>query len=496
MRDPQNRHTKTTAESGIEPADSDLPDYQALYRLLTENAREVVSRHSTELTFLYASPAARDILGHPADKLIGQRLDDLAHPDDLAQLVSTFALAADAAEQASTAFRCCTESGEWRWCEISCRGVVDTPGDEVEIQAAIRDISKYKRIEKAIERVAREWRSTFDAAHEAIIMLDGERNILRVNLATLNLFQCEFKELIDLAIDDALYTRLDLSGDPLKIREAFEHGAQSQVDVKLPDRNFFLRCSVYPIILNDGTVSGAVIFLADITTEKLTREKLVATVDEVRELSMHLQKIREHERKSIAQDLHDELGHMLTALKLDASWLLNRVINDAPEHEERGKELLKLLNRTIESSRRIMTSLHPPVLDDLGLDAALDWLVTDFARHNDSEIHVDFDEIPKRLRGEQAITIFRIFQEALTNIRRHADAANITLEWKRMDSEHMLLIRDDGHGFDPNVESVSGSFGLLGISERARSLNGELLVESEPNHGTTLTIRFPDKSLR
>lgn len=495
MKNPLSKRPRTGAGMRDGRADSNDPDYQTLYRLLTENAREVVSRHSAELTFLYASPAAGAVLGHSADKLIGHRLDDLAHPYDLAELVSTFALAAEAGEQASTAFRCRTESREWRWCEIFCRGVVHSPGESVEIQATIRDISHYKKIEKAIERVAREWRSTFDAAHDAIIMLDAGENILRVNLATLKLFQCEFRDLIGVAMSDALHEQLGLPDDPLMIRHAIERGTQNRVDVKLPDRELFLRCSIDPIFLADGQLSGAVIFLSDITTEKLAHKKLLATLDEVRELSKHLQDIREHERRTIARELHDELGHMLTALKLDASWLLNKVSDNAPEHEERGTELLSLVNRTIETSRRIVTSLRPSVLDDLGLDAALDWLISDFARHCDSEIQVDLADIPERLRGDHAMTIFRIVQEALTNIRRHADASHISLEWKRLDTDHVVVIHDDGRGFDRGEKSISGCYGLLGISERAHSLNGELELESEPGRGTTVSIRFPDSSL-
>jgi len=496
MNNPMSKRPRTSAGKHAESGDSNNPDYQALYRLLAENAREVVSRHSAELTFLYASPAAKTVLGHPADELIGHRLDDLAHPDDLAELASTFALASEGGGRASTVFRCRTESSKWRWCEISCRGVANAAGEDVEIQATIRDISRYKKIEKAIERVAREWRSTFDAAQDAIIMLDSGANILRVNLATLKLFQCEFRDLIGVAVEDALHEQLDLRDDPLMVRRSFESRAQNRMDINLPDREIFLRCSIDPIFLADGQFSGAVIFLSDITSEKQAHEQLLATLDEVRELSKHLQDIREQERRSIARELHDELGHMLTALKLDTSWLLNKVSDGSPEHEERGRGLLSLVNRTIESSRRIVTSLRPPVLDDLGLDAALDWLISDFSRHCNSKIQVDFADIPERLRGDQAITIFRIVQEALTNIRRHADANHISLKWKRLGTDHIVVIGDDGCGFDRGEKSISDRYGLLGISERVRSLNGELQLESEPGRGTTVRIQFPDTSLK
>jgi PAS domain S-box-containing protein len=133
----------------------DTGQAMALYRLLAENAREMVSRHAFDLTFLYASPAASRVLGVPAGDLIGQRLDDLVHPDDLGGLVSTFALARDGRDTISIEFRIRAGDQSWRWCEAFARGVENPDSGELEIHAAIHDISKYKQIEKAIERVAK-----------------------------------------------------------------------------------------------------------------------------------------------------------------------------------------------------------------------------------------------------------------------------------------------------------------------------------------------------
>ncbi|MDT8322272.1 MAG: PAS domain S-box protein [Xanthomonadales bacterium] len=478
------------------PATAESVDYRTLYQLLTENARELVSRHSLELTFLYASPAAQSVLGHAAERLIGHRLDDLTHPDDLASLVSTFALAANLGEPANTTFRCRDANGDWRWCEIFCHGVCNERGGTVEIHATSRDITRYKQIEKSIERVAREWRSTFDAAHDAIIMLDADATILRVNLATLELFGCEFRDLIGASMEHALGDQLGLQGDSLDLAGTWKRRATNRVDVEVPGHEIWLRCSVDPILAADETLDGAVVFLSNITAERQAQEKLLQTLREVRELSTHLQDIREHERRSIAREVHDELGHMLTALKMESSWLLGNISLNDPKLESRGKELLNLVDRTIDTTRRIVTSLRPPVLDDLGLDAALDWLISDFSKHGDVETSVDFSNIPHRLRGDRAITIFRIVQEAMTNIRRHSKASRVSLSWERCDGWHVLIIKDNGRGFDPDAQVRAGCYGLLGVAERVRSVNGEWFLESAPGAGTTMTIRIPDAALQ
>lgn len=487
-------NTTTSTRDG--QRDEDAADYQLLFRLLTENARELVSRHTPELTFLYASPAALAVLGHPPEKLVGNRLEDLTHPDDLASLVSTFALAAEAGETSNTTFRCRTGQGEWRWCEIFCRGVENERHGSIEIHATTRDITHYKKIEKAIERVAREWRSTFDAAHDAILMLDANTNILRVNLATLKLFNCEFRDLIGHPIAPAFHHELGLGRDDLDIDNALSQRAPNRVEVRLPDQDRWLRCSIDPIILADSRFDGTVIFLSDITSEKRSQEKLVRTLKEVRKLSRHLDDIRETERRSIAREVHDELGHMLTALKMDASWLLKKRSNSSSDVEQRGKDLLARIDQTIETTRRIVTNLRPPVLDDLGLDAALDWLISDFRKYNDLEINIDLAEMPERMRGKHSITVFRIVQEALTNIQKHAHASRLDLEWKKLDEFHVLNIHDNGRGFDTKTARGTGCYGLLGIGERVRSLDGSFRLESSPGKGTMLTIQIPDAGLQ
>src|SRR6056297_1361377 len=222
------------APSTAPPVEPDDP--ARLYRLLADNAREMVSRHTADLTFLYASPAASRVIGYPPENLVGHRLDDLAHPDDLSSVLSTFALARDTRGDSSTVFRCRAPDQGWRWCELMCRGVLDESTGTDEIHATVRDVTRYKQIEKAIERVAKEWRGTFDSAQDSILMLDRRASIIRVNISTLRLLECDFRDLIGKPLAEVTRERLQMD-DPFQVRRAWSGSSQVRTDLALADKS-------------------------------------------------------------------------------------------------------------------------------------------------------------------------------------------------------------------------------------------------------------------
>ncbi len=469
-------------------------DHAGLYRLLADNAREVICRHSFDLTFLYASPAALWVLGYPAERLTGQRLDDLVHPDDLAGLVSNFAMAGDGGDSTSTTFRVKAPDGSWRWCEAHSRKCANPNSGEEEIHASIRDISRYKQIEIAIERVAKEWRSTFDSAQDAIIMLDRQARVIRVNLATTRLLDAEFADLLGQPLKLLVRDRLQLD-DPFGIDETWSRTGPIRRDVQLPDSERWLRSTLDPVMASDGKqVTGAILFLSDISKEKQAENRLRETLDHVRKLSSHLHNAREEERKSIAREVHDELGHALTALKMDITWLVRKVAEHDADLFERAQGMNQLIDQTISTVRRISTALHPPVLDDLGLDAALDWLARDYQDRTDIKTHLELPEHPEQIRSSRASAVFRIVQEALTNVARHARATQVGIHWSQDDHHIEVSVVDNGQGFEARPHRKPSGFGLLSMSERARDIGGELELESQPGQGTRLRLTFPRKS--
>jgi signal transduction histidine kinase len=213
----------------------------------------------------------------------------------------------------------------------------------------------------------------------------------------------------------------------------------------------------------------------------------------IRNLSTHLQESIEEERKRISRELHDELGQSLTSLRMELAALADRSQGDQGPLSEKSGSMLELLNRTIASVKRICTELRPSVMDDLGLSAAIEWLAEDFQERTDIQVEVQTD--PPDIFADEAVSIaiFRITQEALTNVARHAGArqVKISLEWE--ESELILRVHDNGRGIQQEELDKSGSFGLLGIQERVSILGGRLSIQGDPETGTQLHVRLPSK---
>lgn len=210
----------------------------------------------------------------------------------------------------------------------------------------------------------------------------------------------------------------------------------------------------------------------------------------LRELSAHLQNIREQERIHIAREMHDELGQLLTGFKMDVSWLIKRLGNkeDVVIHEKLG-EMIGIVDEAVKFVRRIAAELRPGVLDDLGLIPALDWHSKEFEKR--FNIKVDFKTSVEELKTTPNIAtgLFRMYQESLTNVARHSEANKVDAILNVNSSEISLSIKDDGKGFDSTKESKT--LGLLGMKERAAMIGGDLQIISSPGSGTRVLISVP-----
>ncbi|MDB5839452.1 MAG: sensor histidine kinase [Herminiimonas sp.] len=226
------------------------------------------------------------------------------------------------------------------------------------------------------------------------------------------------------------------------------------------------------------------------------QRKLILQSDELREskqmlqqLASHQELIKEEERKRIAREIHDELGQNLLALRIDASMLHARTGLMHPKLNEKAQYALNQIDATIKSVRGIINNLRPPVLD-LGLQAAIEWQIQEFRRRSGIEcrIMVDDEGYDRDIDDTRATALFRILQESLTNVLRHAQASMVEVELSRDGPLLRMRIADNGIGMQHNIRQRTKSFGLHGIGERVRMLNGELAITSRPGHGTTLTI--------
>lgn len=243
------------------------------------------------------------------------------------------------------------------------------------------------------------------------------------------------------------------------------------------------------IVLDDQV---ALLVLANDVTEKiLAEDALIDSNNQLRKLSTHLEKIREEERTFIAREIHDELGQQLTGLKMDISWLTKKMHAVDPELKLKAQEMLLLIDDTVKTVRRIATELRPGILDDLGLIAALQWQSQEFSKRTGILCHFNTDLHDQHYDHNLATGIFRIFQESLTNVARHASAAKVSSSLSLYNNELVLIVEDDGIGFKETEKHQPHSLGLLGMRERAHSLKGALTISSEPGAGTKIQLTTP-----
>jgi PAS domain S-box-containing protein len=228
----------------------------------------------------------------------------------------------------------------------------------------------------------------------------------------------------------------------------------------------------------------------DVSDRVKTETALLERTEEIEKLSAHLQNVREEERSRIALEIHDVLGQQLTALKMDATWLRKK----APDESvvtERFATMIALIDDTIKTVRRISSELRPGILDDLGLVAALEWQGTEFEKNTGITLQFETNWNDVGLERNFSTAIFRVYQEALTNIARHANASQINTMFVHHDEFIELIIRDNGRGIDFSEVKNKKSLGLIGMKERARLFGGEICIENSIPHGTIVTLRIP-----
>jgi signal transduction histidine kinase len=204
-----------------------------------------------------------------------------------------------------------------------------------------------------------------------------------------------------------------------------------------------------------------------------------------------LQGVREEERIRIAREIHDELGQQLTGLKMDVYWLNKKLEAKDEKMQEKISGIIELIDETVKSVRRISSNLRPSILDDLGLIAALEWHSREVEKRSEIKVHFATRMTDQEIPVDVATGIFRIYQEALTNAVRHANAHEIKSSLQINNNQLILEIKDDGKGIDPKAKANTKSFGLIGIKERTFVMGGKFELKSEPGSGTELCISIP-----
>lgn len=230
---------------------------------------------------------------------------------------------------------------------------------------------------------------------------------------------------------------------------------------------------------------------ADRRERQRAEDKLRRSLDQLRALTTYLQYVREEERTRIAREVHDELGQALTGLKLDMSWLASKLGKNAKPVQQKVKTMVDHIDTTIQTVRRIATELRPGILDSLGLIAAMEWQANEFQTRTGIPCVV-VTTVEETLWDQDITTVFfRIYQETLTNIIRHANATRVDVRLDQEDSTLVMTVSDNGRGISEDEIASGRSLGLLGMRERAMLVGGEVTLVGGPGKGTTVTLRVP-----
>ena len=224
---------------------------------------------------------------------------------------------------------------------------------------------------------------------------------------------------------------------------------------------------------------------------ELAEMELKRSQELFRNLSTHLQVVREEERTRIARKIHDDMGQALTALKIDLTWLNKKLTDDQPLIREKLQSMVTLINETIETVHNLSEDLRPGILDDFGLAAAIQWQTEDFQSRTGIACSVILDTEADKLTQDESTALFRIFQETLTNTLRHAAATEIGVHLWEEENQLMLEIADNGKGIADTEISSPMSLGLIGMRERVYGINGSIQLSGIQDKGTRVTVAIP-----
>jgi PAS domain S-box-containing protein len=368
--------------------------------------------------------------------------------------------------------------------------VVDDLGQPVKLVGTGQDITERKRAEEALARYA----ALIESSEDAIVTQNLEGRILSWNPAAERLYGYRGEDVAGRFL--AIVVPPERAGELESLRARVERGERIEhhetVRLRKDGARIAVSLSIAPIKDGEDRIIGASSIARDITESARAGEALARSRAQLRDFAGQLRLARETERTQIAREIHDELGQALTALKMDL-FSLKRTLPAPLRDPLRAKtdEMARLIDEMVDKVRTLATELRPAVLDSLGLSAAVDWAVQQFARRTRIECVLDLPPAPLRLDADRSTDLFRILQEALTNVARHAHASRVDVHLRATPGEVVLEVHDNGRGItDGETENVR-SFGLLGMRERTLPWGGELCVRVAPQGGTSVIACIP-----
>ena len=459
------------------------------WRSIFENSAIGIAMVELDGRFVVTNRAYQELVGYTAAELQDMKLPDLIHEDDRGNTINLITeLRAGERKEFQIEQRCVSKDHRVLWVRKTMSLIRDAEGSPRYMMALVEDITERKRAEEDLRKQTEVLQKIFDHI-PAMINLTGEDGRLK-------LVNREWERILGWRLEEIQKQDVDIMAEcypDARDRQAvlnFRAAARGEwVDFKTRTRDGRMIDTTWAVVnLTDGTTLG---IGEDITERKRAEEQLQRSLKQLRELAARLQSVREEERAKVAREIHDELGQALTAIKIDLASLIRAPRADQKEELDKTESILKLVDQTILSVRRIATELRPAILDDLGLVAAVEWAAEEFDARTGTKCRLDLPDEDIVIDQERTTAIFRIFQETLTNVTRHAQATQVDVRLEREDGSIVLEVRDNGRGIAEDQFSTGRSLGILGMRERALLLGGELTIRGAAGKGTIVRVVIP-----
>jgi len=447
-----------------------------------------------------ANPALMEMLGYPDRESLApvKVINFFAEPKERHALLNLLKRSGIVRSFEAHFYR---RDGKIIWAEVNARALRGAANQVTHYEGSLEDITERKQAQRALQESEARKGAILDSALDAIITIDDRGCINEFNPAAEKMFarartSALGQELAEQIIPPSLRDKHRLG---LERYLAGGHGPllgkrMETTAIRADGKEFPVELTINKVNLEGPPLFTG--FVRDITDRKRAEKQLRDSREQLRALAAYLQSVREEERTHIARDVHDELGQTLTALKMDLAWLDKRMAevsdgDDLQRFEEKLKELPGRVDVIIAAVRKIATELRPPVLDDLGLQAAVECQVQEFEKRTGIKCRYTCNLKHVDLGPDRATAVFRIFQETLTNILRHADATQVDVHLRQEGDKLVLEVQDNGRGMTGRELSGTRSLGLLGMRERATMLDGEVNIIGRQGKGTTVGVRFP-----
>lgn len=373
---------------------------------------------------------------------------------------------------------------------------VSSGGSVKSVRLALTDVTERVRAQEDLVRSEARLKSLLDSAMDAVIIVDENQHIVLLNIAAEVIFGCSRARVVGSPLTQFIPERF--RQEHVRQLERFGNagtttrhmgGGQGIVMARRSNgEEFPIEASISQV--SDGHRKFFTVILRDVTERVLAEDGLRKSQEELREFSAAAASLREQEKKRIARELHDELGQALTTLKMDVIWATEHLPADQRELAQRLDQMLITLDHTVAATRRIAADLRPLILDDLGFTAAAEWLVQNFKERHDINCQLKIAEPDLDLPEPYATTVFRILQESLTNVAKHAHATSVNVSLDQANGTVWLCVIDNGRGFVATDPRKPESYGLLGLRERVLLMGGDVWIESGPGRGTRIEVRI------